>query len=111
MDNTIERSVKKSLESIAESLNDIRGMMGDMAPVKTLGSDGEIVSRSSGFMEEMIRKAMLDRENVKTITKVSELRKFVSEKNSYVLSTKEASYVLKVVEKSLGKIEDELKER
>ena len=56
-----EKEIVKALHSIADSLSDMRAMLRDLAPVKTFDSNGNVVSKSSGFMDEMISKAINDK--------------------------------------------------
>lgn len=111
---TNEREVVKSLAEIASSLKDIRGVIYDLAPKKTLGEDGEVEVTSSGFMEDMVRKAMLDqhkKDNRKrdALTMIDELYNFVVDKNQYIQSGNETTYILNVVAQSLNDIRDGLK--
>lgn len=56
-----EKEIVKTLHSIADSLSDMRAMLRDLAPVKTFDSNGEIVSKSSSLIDEMINKAINDK--------------------------------------------------
>lgn len=56
-----EKEIVKTLHSIADSLSDMRAMLRDLAPVKTFDSNGEIVSKSSSLIDEMINKAIKDK--------------------------------------------------
>lgn len=103
------KNLVDSLKEIAESLNDIRGVMMDMAPKKTLGQDGEVVSETAGYLERMIKKAVDENKVNKIDGEVQWLSTYVKEKNSYVLSTKETKYILNVIDSKLNDIRADLK--
>lgn len=98
------------LKDIAMYLKDIRGVVMSMAPKKTLGSNGEVVSESAGYLERMIRKAVDESKVDKIMGDVQWLSAYVKEKNGYVHSAKETEYILNVIDSKLQDIRVELNE-
>jgi len=102
-------NISKSLKDIASSLNDIRGVMYDIAPKKILGENGEVMSESNGYLEKMIRLAKKNKKIDDVLDDLDWLETYVKTKNGYIHSAKETEFILNVIQSKVSEIKTDIK--
>ena len=93
------RDERSSLSSIADSLDDIRGVLMDLAPKKTIGPDGEILSKSCGYFEDIVNKV----QNDSIVRELDDLIRYVQGKEDILQSqsSDERKLTFKIIKEKL----------